>query len=224
VRYNSILLLLLLPAVGYAQEADSIQKQKPFQVIKCSPLHVANFYPSFLMGYERGISRNTSVQMDVGPVFDLTDAYNPRFQRKRGFKWKAEYRYYFDVDNFSDDGHYLALEAYWNFVNFDREFTQTECFDLACQTLFTRDYNFIVKYREEGIAFKFGFFRTNRRMVYEWFFGLRLRLVNYKKPTLPPSAFGLIEDGFFLQIPNETPRTTFGITAGFKLGYRVSPP
>lgn len=219
---SNVWFLCLLPWFAMAQTTDTVRVKSPtFQVFKVSPLHLLNFYPSFLIGYEYGFSPNQSVQIDAGPVLDF-ESYNQEFQRKRGFKLKTEYRYYLDIENLSGNGHYIALEGYWNFVNFNRDVTQTECFDLACQNLFTRDYSFLVKYRETGIALKFGIVRVTDKIIYDWFFGLRLRFVDYKKPNLPPSVENF-EDGFFLEIPNETPRTTFGITAGLKLGYKPRP-
>ncbi len=171
------------------------------------------------MGYERQIAKHQSLQADVGVVFQYF-IYNPEFQDKRGVKLKGEYRYYLGQYDFRKVGAYLAAEAYWNIVNFNRETSQTECYDLNCQSMFRRTYFYKVKYREEGLALKYGLMINAGGFIFDFNAGIALRFVDYKKPNLPPNREVLF-DGQFIQIPNETKRIAPGVALGVRIGHTI---
>jgi hypothetical protein len=201
---------------GQKKDTVLLGSREPFQAIKISPLHLINLYPAVLVGYERQISKHQSLQGDIGPVFSDGNN-NPEFLNKRGMKLKVEYRYYLNRYDFRRAGSYLSAEAYFNSVDFDRETTQTECFDLNCQSTFRRTFLYKVSYREPGLALKYGFMMNVNRFIFDFSAGHSLRFIDYIKPAFvdPQNTFdwSLFHD--------ETKRTEFGIQLYARLGYQI---
>ncbi|MBX2965756.1 MAG: hypothetical protein KF845_06395 [Cyclobacteriaceae bacterium] len=225
MRSYKFIFFLLISGVGtlYAQpheEKDSLRfSYLPRYTIKVSPLHVFNFYPSIQVAYEHHLKNNFTLQTDAGYVFSI-DNLDRRFKNKRGAKLKLELRYYLTDLIRPKGAHYFSLEPYANIINFDRIIQQTECFDLECTQLYTRWYEYVVKYREQGFSLKYGINRYRGRVTYDMNLGLTLRNVEYKKPAI---ARGLNQPDTWawFEIPNERKRTTIGPAAGFRFGYRL---
>ena len=217
---NYRILAGVLLSVQLMAQSPARDSSRVYQALKFSPMHLINIYPCFLLGYERQVATNKSIQLDVGPVFQY-ESFSTRFIDKRGIKAKAELKLFLHKKNFKGWDHFIAIETYWNRVNFDRITTQTECFDLSCQNMFSRTYSYTIKHSEVGLALKYGFaFFSRKSFVQDFTLGVTLRIIDYKKPSLPPPVFP-VQEWFFIQIPNETPRTVMGITMGYRLGYRL---
>ncbi len=168
--------------------------------------------------------RNFSIQLDVGYVLDYTpwDMDNPEFQNLRGTKLKLEFRYYLPSSLSKKTAQqYLSVEPYANIINFDRQISQTECFDLECTILYTRNYDFMVKYREQGVSLKYGVQLITHRIVFDLTAGLTLRDIDYIKPSIP-TGFNQVEFVPLVDLtPNEEKRIDFRPIIGAKIGYKI---
>lgn len=221
LRFTCIGLVLFFgTASAQSPTTDSLRfTYLPTHVIKFSPQHLINIYPTFQIAYEYRIKNNFAVQLDVGYAIDYI--YNdPEFQDKRGVKLKTEMRYYLPYSIKSRFAQYLSAEPYANIINFDREELQTECFDNDCTILYTRQYNYKVKYREHGISFKYGIHKYGRRVTLDVNAGLMLRFVDYIKPDMA-RGFNELETFGWLDLPNEDKRTVINPIIGGRIGYRI---
>lgn len=209
-------------ALGWREDNhDSLRYSNlPRHVVKFSPLHLINFYPTLQVAYEFRLKNNFALQADLGYVLSYKINTDPEFKDKRGVKLKTEVRYYLLSFITSHGAWYLSAEPYINIINFDRQTVQTECFDLDCTIQYRRWYDFKVKYREQGIAFKYGIHRYAGKITLDMNIGLVLRHVDYKKPNIPRGFNEPDEWGWF-EIPNEEKRTVIGPTVGFRLGYKL---
>jgi hypothetical protein len=215
--FSGFLLLIVSLTVSGQTLPDSL-KTKQQSILKWSPFHLVGFYPTVQLAYELRYNENQSIQLDAGYVINL-ERNNERFKNLRGTKLKVEWRYYLDPAHLARR-RYLSLEPYTNLINFDRTEFNTECFDVACQVLYTREYNYMVRYRETGVSFKLGLQKQLQRFVFDVNYGLMLRDINYKKPEIPR---GFNEEdfvGWFSR--NEDKRVVFGPVVGLRLGYRLS--
>ncbi|HYC84177.1 MAG TPA: hypothetical protein VEB86_03100 [Chryseosolibacter sp.] len=208
-----IFLSLALATSAIAQ--DGVRSQRiPVHAIKFSPFHLIGFYPTALLGYEHGVAPNMSVQADVGYVFPYEN-FDEEFRNKRGVKLKLDARFYIEETKAS----YVAPEVYLNAVNFDRQDSRQECYDLECQILYRRTYYYKVRYREHGVGVKYGFVRYFGNFLVDLNLGFAIRFVEYKKPALT-RQFNEQEMEWFA-IPNERRRTGLMPLMGFRLGYRL---
>ncbi len=199
-------------------EAPSPLDRIPVSILKISPLHLINFYPSIQLAYEHRLSSLSSFQLDAGYVFANNNG-NTNYLNKRGLKGKAAYRYY--IPGYSGKRiDYLSVEPYLNVVNFDRSDNTRGCFDLDCNQQFSQRIQYFVQYREHGISLKYGLLTGFvRNIVFDVNAGLTLRFVDYKKKGLPNGI--VLDDDFFgrLRIPNERKRTAVGPALGIRVGY-----
>jgi hypothetical protein len=212
--------LILMTTVLHAQEEFTVDMLVPDKAIKVSPLHLINFYPTFQVAYEQKIFDRITAQLDVGVVVRYNTNQNTEFKDKRGMKGKLETRYYFWGRTDKRKLYYVSAEGYVNAVDFDRQDTRTECYDLECTSLFRRTYDYKVEYREKGFSVKAGMLKYfSRRIMFDINSGFTLRFVNYKKPNFVRE---FNEDTmFFLDIPNETKRVAFSPNLGVRFGYRL---
>jgi Protein of unknown function (DUF3575) len=224
-NYNLLLCicLSLVCSLASAQQKDSVILNTPkrFHAVKFSPLHLLSpVYPTVQLAYEFQLTKRNSIQLDVGVA--LPTSMDQDFQNLRGMKLKGEHRYYFYQAYKDKVRMYVASELYWNRINFDRETTKTECFDLNCQTTFRRTYFYEITYREVGTALKYGIMIVNHRFVFDFNVGLSYRDIEYAKPGLPQTGFN--DDGVttFFRIPNEDNRRAPGIMLGVRFGYQLS--
>jgi hypothetical protein len=212
--------LIFVTTVLYAQEELTVDMLVPDKAIKVSPLHLINFYPTFQVAYEQKILDRITAQLDVGVVVRYNTNQNAEFKDKRGIKGKLEARYYFWGRTDKRKLYYVSAEGYMNVIDFDRQDTRTECYDVECTNLFRRTYDYKVEYREQGFSVKAGMLKYfSRRIMFDINSGFTLRFVNYRKPNLIPE---FNEDTmFFLDIPNERKRVAFSPNLGVRFGYRL---
>ena len=194
--------------------------------IKFSPFHLINFYPTVQVAYEYAIKTEWTVQIDAGVVVrDYNYGVSQAYRDKRGVKVKAEARYYYEQIYSKRKSYYVALEVYYNAVNFDRSLTQTECFDLECTQLYNRTYNYVVNYREPGFSFKIGAVKyISHSFFFDFNTGLTMRFINYKKPDIIGGFQDNGINGFrddFLDVPNEKSRIGYLPALGFRVGYKI---
>jgi hypothetical protein len=221
VRICSTITLFFVSVISFAQAVppDSVKKKQPYRaIVKWSPFHLINFYPSLQLAFELQLNNRHSIQLDAGFVLDAEEN-NHRYKNKRGVKLKSEWRYYIE-DNTQGHSTYLSLEPYTNLINFDRIESKVECFDVDCTILYTREYNYMVRYRETGISFKFGNQFQSGKFFFDFNFGLTLRDINYKKPTIPIGFNEPPPRGWVFR--NEDKRVTFGPALGIRAGYLLS--
>jgi len=204
---------------GYGQVKLDSLKPEVHHIIKLSPFHVLNFYPTLQLAYELQWHSQFSLQADIGYVFTL-DNSDVRFIDKRGIKLKTEVRYYYLKNNSRTAMHYFAAEPYQNIINFDRRETKTECFDIECMIIYSKQYFYKVRYRESGLSLKYGIMRERKRILFDINCGLTLRVVNYKKPDIP-RGFDEFDNMSWFSIPNERKRITVGLALGLRIGYRI---
>lgn len=220
--YWSLIFSLLLFSNIYAQDSLTVDMLVPDRAIKLSPLHLINFYPTMEVSYEQKIAKRVTVQAELGYVINyywLFDIYDTDFKNKRGIKAKLEGRYYFWGRVDRKKIYYFAFEPYMNIINFDREDERQECFDLECNSIYSRKYDYNMEYREKGVSFKAGFIRYYSDFFLDLNSGITIRNIRYHEPDwLPP---GFTDDDWGFDIPNERDRVVPSLHFGIRLGYRL---
>ncbi|MEX2230757.1 MAG: hypothetical protein WD824_01250 [Cyclobacteriaceae bacterium] len=209
---------LTLGAAGqdHSWKADPV----PRHAIKFSPFHLLNFYPTIQMSYETRIKNRFTLQVEGGYIVRRSVyRYDSEFLDKRGLKAKLEPRYYFGLKG-EKSFYYGALELYVNAVNFDRQDSRVECFDLECTRTFRRDYTYEMRYREHGLAAKSGFISYFSQFFVDINAGLIVRNIRYYEPAwLEPEV---LAGEFFpgLKTPFEQDRLAMSPALGLRIGYR----
>jgi hypothetical protein len=222
-RYFAFLLVfVILHGKLQAQDSLSVDLLVPDVAIKVSPLHLINFYPTVELSYEQKIAGRFTAQVEFGYVLDYGTEWYTDFLNKRGIKAKLEGRNYFWGRTDRRKLYYAAVEAYINVINFDRQDSRQECFDLECSYLYRREYLYKMEYREQGLSLKLGMFRY---MFSSSFFidinsGFTLRIVGYNEPDDLIGQFGDDVISPF-EIPDESDRITVGPNLGVRFGYRL---
>jgi hypothetical protein len=212
---------LLVGFTGFSQNKeqarwDSTIRAKNYRnIVKISPFHVFDFYPSLQIAYERRLTKKFSLQTDIGFVAE-NSRYNLLYQNIRGVKLNLEGRFYLS------HGSYFGMEAYTTAVDFRRQASITGCFDLACQMQYTQTYNYNVKYRESGFSWKFGHILglfDRDHIIMDVSYGFDLRFINYIKPIDDTNNNTAIA---FRPIfsKDEDKRREFSPAVGIRLGYR----
>jgi hypothetical protein len=195
----------------------------PKFAVKFSPLHLLAFYPTAQVAFETRVYQNLSFQLDVGPVLKYSENDSESYADKRGAKWKAEFRYYFQPAAFTDL--YLAAEFFYNHVDFNR----TSVFGIGCPSG-NCDYfqykTFKVEYREHGPSLKVGFmyyFDSEERFFIDFNGGVSLRTIRYHykgKPTGDNIIDYSYDDYNLFGTPYEEDRNAYGLIVGYRVGYR----
>jgi len=225
MRQGLLSTIILVCAVQYCGAQfiplDSIKQSMyvPSSIIKFSPLHLVNFYPTVELSYEFKLAGRFTMQAEGGYVLNY-DNYDRDFMNKRGFKGKLEERFYLVYFDRHPGHFYLAAETYYNHINFDRQEEVRDCFDNNCEFPFMRRASFQMRYREYGETVKWGWIKYWSRFVLDLNAGWTLRVVRYDRAIPQP---GLNSDDFEtmgFDIPNERDRTAIGPNLGIRMGYR----
>ncbi len=213
--------VMLMAFSGSAQDSLLFKRFVPRHAIKISPFHLVGFYPTFQLSYETRVANRFTVQAEGGVVFDNAFEEDEDFQDKRGAKAKLELHYYVLPSARAKMISYLAMELYWNAVNFDRRQVQQECYDVECNHTYTREFDYKVTYREPGFGLKVGFVKYFSRFLFmDINSGWRVRFVDYTDP------FSTAEDAinsWLPPIPNETDRVSLSPIVGIRFGYLFRP-
>lgn len=211
---------ILLSQVVWAQRKTyDTAHLVPRHAIRFSPFHLINFYPTIQVSYETRLYDSFTLQVEGGYVLPRSfEEADPFFFNKRGYKAKVEVRRYFWGGK-RGWIFYGAPELYVNRVDFDRETTRTECFDQQCQSIFTRNYNYEVFYREKGIALKAGFVKYFSRFLLDVNTGWMVRVIRYDDDLKNKS--GVDEYYAWFNVPNEKSRTAVSPVLGIRIGYRI---
>lgn len=185
----------------------------PRQAIRISPLHLLSFYPTIQFSVEQRLYQQVTLTAEYGHVLNYTNAN--RYSNKRGYKAKAELRYY--ITQYKRLTVYAAGEYYWHAIRFDRWAQRREYFD---QYPILVKFPYLVTNNEHGFALKGGF---HVNMAHNTFFdfnvGLRMRVIDYDRPALGWDEQDARDDGRGLE-PEENDRTVPGIVVGVRFGYR----
>jgi hypothetical protein len=214
---SRVLLIVLLGSCCGLKAQDSLTNVSmvPRYAIKFSPFHLIGFYRTLQVAYEHRLDDQVTGQADIGWVFD-DNLESRNFANKRGFKAKLELRYYFEQNPARRNTYYASLEGYLNYVNFDREGSREECFDISCEHTFIRNFKYKRMYREKGFVYKFGKIKYYKYFFLDMNVGIRLRFVRYFNED------GIEErGGDFFQIPNENDRIRPSPNFGFRFGYLI---
>jgi hypothetical protein len=224
LRTLIVVVLLLVVTTSFGQETPRFETAVPRHAIRISPLHLLSFYPTIQVGYETLIYKKFTTYVEGGYVFENSQAIggtnDQEFENKRGFKMKLEPRWYALETESQHVTFYLALEFYVNRVNFDRTEKVVECYDADCVHSYETRRTYIVKYREHGLAPKWGMMVYMGRIFLDLNAGFAIRNVDYIKPNIPAP----IETAFFFfdfaETPNEEKRTVLAPVFGGRIGYR----
>jgi Protein of unknown function (DUF3575) len=219
VRPPLCFLLLLISSLSFGQDS-LFRKLIPRHTVKFSPNHLINFYPTIQFAYEVRIKSRFSVQLDGGYVLNFNVNNNTEYQNKRGIKAKVEMRYYFFPSERSTLVYYGAVELYRNVINFDRQLTTQECFDLACNHTYSRQRDYTVNYRETGFGLKIGFTKYFHRFLIDLNSGWIVGFPRYADPYAD-AGFDDVITGWTPFIIDETQRVTFLPVLGVRFGYRI---
>jgi hypothetical protein len=209
--------LTLFTVVVTANGQDSLSGKwfVPTSVIKFSPLHLINFYPTVELSYEQRVASRVTIQVEGGYVFDNNDGFGD-FDNKRGFKAKLEPRYYLLYSDKHPMNVYISAEVYLNRIDFDRNGTVTECLDGNCDFEIARETTYVVRYRERGGTVKCGWMKHFGRFLLDFNAGWTVRVVRYHG-----SQDQYDDDYSWFDIPNERNRTAFSPNVGLRMGFRI---
>ncbi len=224
MRYISLLVIFILSAASvYSQDSLGYKRLVPSHAFKFSPFHLINFYPTLEFSYEKKLTKVFTAQVEYGYILDYPGNNDESYKDKRGYKMKVELRRYFAPVVYRNLVFYGAAEFYWNDVDFDRLFSQQECFGLDCDHAIIRYSYYPVRYNEQGFSLKFGlvkYFFTNFFMDVNS--GWSMRFIDYDAfmPNgVPAFPEGDVED-FMFDIPNEEDRVVPSPVLGIRIGYR----
>lgn len=213
------MLFIGFAATVFAQDSLTVEMLVPDKAIKISPLHLISFYPTIEVSYEQKMLSRTTLQLELGYVLDYGKARSREFVDMRGVKTKLEGRYYYHGRLDRKKLSYLSLEPYINVINFDRQDFLQECFDLECHHIYTREYFYRIKYREQGASIKTGRIRyLTSDLFIDINFGLTLRNIQYIEPDNLIREF---DSWGILDIPNEKDRVGLSPNLGVRIAYRV---
>jgi hypothetical protein len=224
LKYFIVIMLLVVMTTAFGQNSSRFESTVPCHAVRISPLHMLSFYPTIQIGYETLIHKKFTTYVEGGYVFENSQAVggtdDPEFENKRGYKMKLEPRWYALETDSRRVAFYVALEFYVNRVNFDRTEKIVECYDADCVHSFESRRTYIVKYREHGVAPKWGMMLYIGRGFLDLNAGFAIRSVDYIKPNFPAP----IEPQFlfvdFGETPNEEKRTVLAPVFGGRIGYR----
>jgi hypothetical protein len=219
-RFYFVLILAVAASAGscFGQARDSTENKwlAPSQVIKFSPLHLMNFYPTIELSYEHRLADRFTLQGEFGYVLDYGSNTSADFQDKRGFKAKVEPRYYLAYSE-SHMYFYTSGELYLNRINFDRETYVNGCIDQWCEFRFVQRTEYEMKYREHGASLKLGWIIYFHRFLLDLNSGWTVRVVSYSGQQ---QTFDDMIEVFDFG-PDETDRTQLSPNLGIRLGYRL---
>jgi hypothetical protein len=218
-RYRiAFILAVLANTACFGQARDSADNKwlAPSQVIKFSPLHLMNFYPTIELSYEHRLADRFTLQGEFGYVLDYENDTNKEFQDKRGFKAKIEPRYYLGYSE-KHMSFYTSAELYLNRINFDRETYVNGCIDQWCDFAFVQRTDYEMKYREHGVSLKLGWIIHIHRFLIDLNSGWTVRVIEYSGQQ--ENFDDMIE--FFDFGPDETDRTQLSPNLGIRFGYRL---
>ena len=222
MRSLSFIVPFFVHVVACAQSAVDSVSVVPFSVVKISPFHLLNFYPTAELAYEQRVFKRVTVQAEGGYVLDYGSNSDIKFQNKRGVKLKFEGRYYFGSTTGRETVFYSALEPYMNIIDFDRYGVEQECFDAECYHPYNREFIMVVRYRERGTSVKGGMlWYSDPPFLIDVNIGFTLRDIHYYEPALPPGAQINDEPGFLRMRPSEEDRRDVSPVLGMRLGYRL---
>jgi hypothetical protein len=217
-RFYFLLILVLSGGSCFGQARDSVDTiwLAPSKVIKFSPLHLLNFYPTIELSYEHRLADRFTLQGEFGYVLDYDSNTDDEYQDKRGFKAKLEPRYYLAYSE-QHMNFYTSAEVYLNRINFDRATIMTGCIDLACDFQFAQKTHFEMKYREHGVSVKLGWIIHMHRFMLDLNSGWTIRSIDYSGQ---PDNF--IEEEEMIDFgPNEADRIELSPNIGIRFGYRL---
>lgn len=208
----------------FGQDNQRFETAVPRHAIRISPLHLLSFYPTIQLGYETLIYKNITTYVEGGYVVEHNEAVGgidrDEFGNKRGFKVKVEPRWYALETDSRKVTFYVALELYVNRVNFDRTEKVVECYDADCVHAYETRRSYLVKYREHGVAPKWGMMIYIGRVFLDINAGFALRHVDYIKPTVPSPIDPEVTFLDFGNTPNEEKRTVLAPVFGGRIGFR----
>jgi hypothetical protein len=218
-QHFTLMVLFLFTISVYAQNAaDSLT---PKTILKVSPLHLVDFYPTHQFALEQRVFPGVTSQLDFGVVRNNYDPEN-RYQRKRGVKGRLAGRYYFWGRMDRRKVYYGEVEGYMNIINFDRQEEVVDCLDPDCLSRQTTTYNFQVNYREQGLSLKAGMLKYfSPKWVVDFNAGFALRFVDYQKPNFDLKFQTHTTDFPIPLEPNEKKRIGFSPVFGVRFGYCI---
>lgn len=212
-----------ISSISFAQDSLFYSALIPRHALKVSPNHLFNFYPTIQLAYEIKVAPKFSLQLEGGYVVNYRSFEDPEYKDKRGVKTRLELHYYLWPRDRGKLIYYGAAELYWNAVNFDRDVSQTECFDIECNHTFTKSYTYTVMFREPGGGLKLGFIKYfSPRFFMDINSGWVVRFITYTDRSAPAGVGEPVNEGWAMfSIPNETDRTIPSPVVGIRFGYRI---
>lgn len=220
---RTFIILFLVTGSCFAQDSIRFDKLIPRTALKFAPATLLNFYPTLEFSFEQKIVKRFSVQIGYGHVIKIDKSFDSEYQNKKGYKTNLEIHYYLMPSRKYNLVYYIASGGYINAVDFYRETSQQECYDLSCNHTFTRYYNYTVNYREHGFTLKFGFVKHFPKSIFiDVNGGWSFRYIDYDQPLIPPGMNNFVMDESFLfgNIPIEDDWFTLTPLVGFRVGYR----
>ncbi len=214
-----LLLVMLLPILGFAQENTPVQKpERPPFTLKIAPLNLVNPYQQSV-DLHADIPISPRWGIDVGTGFMMHSNVFSRFQGESflGFKLQPAVKYY--TWRLKQRTSYVALIYKYISVNNDHYITAGRQGNQYIEWLIQRK-----RLITQGVALRLGsqcYVGPRKRVILEPYVGLGWRQLRITEGALPPDAESFGSDGsFFFQSRPGTYRTA-DLMMGFYLGWRL---
>lgn len=117
--------MLALNSVAQQTPDESLDEEglQTRLVLKFAPLSLLDFYSALQMALEYRVGKVSSIQVEGGyvlPLLPKDTGYEKNFRDIHGYRLRAEYRYYFELNRDETGGAYFAPEIMFLRVNYDR--------------------------------------------------------------------------------------------------------
>jgi hypothetical protein len=197
----------------------------PRVIIKFAPLSLIDFYSSIQAGVEFRLSPLVGLQTELGYIMPLTGnlIYDyEQYKRMTGVRSRNEIRFYLG-NSFIDGEQYLALEAMFTRVRFQREgIFGFNCGTFECDYFEKSHYSLVQNIKAFHV--KYGFQNINyKNIVFDFYGGVGIRSVEVltvDKPEATQFRRPLFWNGE--NIVTVWPSLSFGVKVGYVLNYYKS--
>ena len=188
-QVNTLLIMICLCYSIHAQQNSETQKNRDAKVIvKWSPLHLIDHFPTFQIAVEQKIIKNISLQYDFGPVLSMTGFFSDFDTNKRGYKSKIQVRRYFSFPT-QRWRVYVAPEIGYNYIDFTRGKTYlVEGIDDLSYYQYIESQT---KYRETNLGLIGGARYTTYRFCIDFQIGVVGRFMKFTAPMIPGTHYHL---------------------------------
>jgi hypothetical protein len=182
-----ITLFLLFTFFTVSAQQSSVGKKYriPKVILKWSPLHCLDWYPTFQFAIEHRFAKNFSLQYDFGPVINVGGFDMNSDRDKHGFKARLQGRRYFAMPS----NHwelFMGPELHYNNISYQMGETY-----IVHPSSGIEYYEFLVqnrKFTDKGFDFNVGTIFKVYRFIIDFQVGISARSIKYSAPRVVPDS------------------------------------